>query len=85
MTETSPISHQSMADDDNEIRVSTVGKIHPHLQAKVVDVHRVKHCRSDRRVNVHTGYSVMRGYWRDPGATSAAIDARAGCIPAIWR
>src|SRR5260370_6787939 len=38
MTETSPISHQSMADDDNEIRVSSVGRIHPHLQAKVVDV-----------------------------------------------
>ena len=75
MTETSPISHQSMADDDNEIRVSTVGKIHPHLQAKVVDVSSGETLPVGQAGELCIrGYSVMRGYWRDPGATSAAID-----------
>ncbi len=75
MTETSPISHQSFADDDNETRVSTVGTIHPHLQAKVID----PTTGATQPFGVAgelcvRGYSVMAGYWRNPVATSDAID-----------
>jgi fatty-acyl-CoA synthase len=75
MTETSPISHQSFVDDDNETRVSTVGTIHPHLQAKVID----PTTGATQPFSVAgelcvRGYSVMAGYWRNPAATSDAID-----------
>jgi len=78
MTETSPVSFQSAVDDPLERRVSTVGRILPHLEVKIVDKH-------DRIVPVGNrgelctrGYSVMLGYWEDPDATREAID------PAGW-
>jgi fatty-acyl-CoA synthase len=75
MTETSPISFQSMPDDDNELRVSTVGAIHPHLEAKIVDpVTRRVVPRGQPGELCIRGYSVMRGYWRNPEATRDAID-----------
>ena len=77
MTETSPISHQSLADDDNETRVSTVGTIHPHLQAKVIDpaTGATQPIGQSGELCIR-GYSVMQGYWRNPAATSEAIDAK---------
>jgi fatty-acyl-CoA synthase len=78
MTETSPISFQSRVDDPLERRVATVGRIHPHVEVKIVDA-------MGRTVPVGTpgelctrGYSVMRGYWEDPERTREAID------PAGW-
>jgi fatty-acyl-CoA synthase len=75
MTETSPVSFQSSTADPLEKRVSTVGRIQPHIEVKIVD-------REGRIVPPGTpgelctrGYSVMRGYWDDPERTSEAIDA----------
>jgi len=75
MTETSPVSFQSSVADSLERRVSTVGHVHPHIEAKIVDT-------AGRIVPPGTpgelltrGYSVMRGYWNDPDHTTEAIDA----------
>jgi fatty-acyl-CoA synthase len=78
MTETSPVSFQTTFDDPLERRVSTVGRIHPHLEVKIVD--------TDGRIVAHgtpgelctRGYSVMLGYWDDAERTAQAID------PARW-
>jgi fatty-acyl-CoA synthase len=77
MTETSPISFQSRIDDPVERRVTTVGRIHPHVEVKIVD-------GSGNIVPVGSvgelctrGYSVMRGYWGEEALTAEAID-RAG-------
>jgi fatty-acyl-CoA synthase len=74
MTETSPLSFQSHVSDPVERRVSTVGRIQPHVQAKVVDAH-------GRMVSVGMpgelcvrGYLVMRSYWEDAQQTADAID-----------
>jgi fatty-acyl-CoA synthase len=75
MTETSPVSFQSACDDPLERRVSTVGRVQPHIEVKIVD--------SQGRIVppgvtgelLTRGYSVMRGYWGDPVGTAAAIDA----------
>ncbi|MEX0759923.1 MAG: AMP-binding protein, partial [Tistlia sp.] len=76
MTETSPISFQSLADDDLETRISTVGAIQPHLEAKVVDpVSGRIVARGECGELCVRGYSVMRGYWQRPEATAEAIDA----------
>ncbi len=75
MTETSPISFQSLPDDSDEDRVTTCGKIHPHLEAKIVDPgtgETVPHCTPGELCI--RGYSVMQGYWRNPDATTGAID-----------
>ncbi|MFI7354012.1 AMP-binding protein [Streptomyces avidinii] len=75
MTETSPVSTQTRADDSVERRVSTVGRVGPHLEVKVVDP------QSGRTVPRGTpgelctrGYSVMLGYWGEPGKTAEAVD-----------
>jgi fatty-acyl-CoA synthase len=77
MTETSPISFQSSTDDALERRVSTVGRVQPHCEVKIVD-------RDGRIVPVGVagelctrGYLVMQGYWKDDEHTRASID-RAG-------
>jgi fatty-acyl-CoA synthase len=75
MTETSPVSFQSDVDDGVERRVSTVGRILPHLEVKIVDEQgRVVPIGQQGELCTR-GYSVMLGYWEDPGATSEAIDA----------
>jgi fatty-acyl-CoA synthase len=75
MTETSPVSFQSSTDDPIERRVSTVGRIHPHLQVKIVDPSgRVVPLGSQGEI-LTRGYSVMKGYWDDPDRTREAIDA----------
>ncbi len=76
MTETSPVSTQTTADDDMERRVSTVGRVHPHVEIKVIDpetglvLPRGSHGELCTR-----GYSVMLGYWNEPEKTAEAIDA----------
>jgi fatty-acyl-CoA synthase len=76
MTETSPVSFQTRLDDDEEKRVSTVGAIHPHVEAKIVDPasgHIVPRGATGELLT--RGYPVMLGYWENLAATAAAIDA----------
>ena len=74
MTETSPVSFQSAVEDPVEKRVTTVGRIHPHIQAKIIDAAgRVVPRGSPGELCVR-GYSVMRGYWDDPSGTEAVVD-----------
>jgi len=75
MTETSPVSTQTEPDDSLGRRVGTVGRIHPHVEIKIVD-------EEGRIVAPGTpgefcarGYHVMRGYWNDPERTAESIDA----------
>jgi len=75
MTETSPVSFQSAVDDPLERRVSTVGRIHPHLEVKVVDIEGRVVPRGQPGELCTRGYSVMLGYWDDPERTAEAIDA----------
>ena len=74
MTETSPVSFQSRIGDPLEQLVSTVGRIHPHLQAKVIDADGRVVPRGGTGELLTRGYSVMRGYWEDPEHTAEAVD-----------
>jgi fatty-acyl-CoA synthase len=74
MTETSPVSFQSMPDDDLEKRVSTVGRIHPYVEAKIVGPDGQTAPRGVQGELLTRGYSVMRGYWGDEERTREAID-----------
>jgi fatty-acyl-CoA synthase len=78
MTETSPVSFQSSVDDPIERRVATVGRIHPHLQVKIVDEHGRIAPRGVQGQLLTRGYSVMSGYWDDVDKTRETID------PAGW-
>jgi fatty-acyl-CoA synthase len=75
MTETSPVSFQTTTDDPVERRVSTVGRIHPHIEVKIVDAEGRIVPRGERGELCTRGYSVMRGYWDDDERTQQAIDA----------
>jgi fatty-acyl-CoA synthase len=76
MTETSPVSFQSAVDDGIELRVSTVGRIHPHLECKIVDPATGNVIPRGSPGELCTrGYSVMLGYWDNRDATATAIDA----------
>jgi fatty-acyl-CoA synthase len=76
-TETGPVVFQCNTDDPLEQRLSTVGRVHPHMEAKVVDEHgRVVPLGTPGELCTR-GYGVMRGYFDDPAATARAID-RAG-------
>jgi fatty-acyl-CoA synthase len=75
MTETSPVSLQTAADDPIEKRVGTVGRVGPHLEVKVVDPEDGSTVPRDTAGELCTrGYSVMLGYWEDPERTAEAID-----------
>ncbi len=75
MTETSPVSTQTSADDETDRRVSTVGRVHPHLEVKVIDPETgVVEPRGSHGELCTRGYSVMLGYWDDPERTAEAID-----------
>jgi fatty-acyl-CoA synthase len=75
MTETSPVSFQTCRDDDLERRVSTVGNVHPWVEAKVIDPTTGRTVpRGAAGELCVRGYLVMRGYWGDPEATHEAID-----------
>ena len=73
MTETSPVSFQSATDDPLAMRVSTVGRIQPHLTVKVIDPTGAMVARGVSGELCTRGYSVMRGYWNDESQTQAAI------------
>jgi fatty-acyl-CoA synthase len=76
MTETSPVSTQSAVDDPLEKRVSTVGRVHPHVEVKIVDPTTGRTVPRGTPGELCTrGYSVMLGYWEDAHSTRAAIDA----------
>jgi fatty-acyl-CoA synthase len=77
MTETSPVSTQTSAEDSLERRVSTVGRVHPHVEIKIVDAEgRIAPPGTPGELCTR-GYSVMLGYWSDEERTAEAID-RAG-------
>ena len=75
MTETSPVSLQTSATDELEVRVSTVGRTQPHLESKVIDAHGKALLRGQIGELCTRGYSVMLGYWENPQATLEAIDS----------
>jgi fatty-acyl-CoA synthase len=75
MTETSPVSFQSAIDDPIERRVSTVGRIMPHLEVKIVDGEGRIVPRGTNGEILTRGYSVMAGYWNDPERSREAVDA----------
>jgi fatty-acyl-CoA synthase len=74
MTETSPVSFQSGIDDPLEKRVGTVGRIHPHVQVKLVDGDGNVVPRGCHGELLTRGYNVMRGYWEDSDRTAESID-----------
>lgn len=74
MTETSPVSFQSSIEDSVERRVSTVGRVHPHVQVKIIDKQGVVVAPGEQGELCTRGYSVMRGYWNDPEITAEAVD-----------
>jgi fatty-acyl-CoA synthase len=74
MTETSPVSFQSACDDSVERRVSTVGRIHPHVEVKIVDADGEIVPPGVTGELLTRGYSVMRGYWNDESRTSEVVD-----------
>ncbi|QUQ69478.1 fatty-acyl-CoA synthase [Kutzneria sp. CA-103260] len=76
MTETSPVSTQTRADDSVDRRVATVGRVHPHLEVKIVDpVTGLTAARGEQGELCTRGYSVMLGYWGQPDKTAEVIDA----------
>ena len=76
MTETSPVSCQTRPDDDTERRVSTVGRVHPHVEVKIVNPDTgLVLPRGEPGEMCTRGYSVMLGYWDEPEKTAEAIDA----------
>jgi len=75
MTETSPVSFQSRFDDPLERRFSTVGRIQPHCETKIVDDAGQTAPRGTSGELCTRGYSVMHGYWDDPGRTAEAVDS----------
>jgi fatty-acyl-CoA synthase len=75
MTETSPVSTQTAPDDDIERRVGTVGRVHPHVEVKIVDPDTARTMSRGESGELCTrGYSVMLGYWNDPARTAEAVD-----------
>jgi fatty-acyl-CoA synthase len=75
MTETSPVSFQSQVEDSLERRVTTVGRVHPHVQVKIIDDQGRVTPRGVPGELCTRGYSVMLGYWDDAEMTAKAIDA----------
>ncbi|MEE4188385.1 MAG: AMP-binding protein [Roseobacter sp.] len=73
MTETSPVSFQSNIDDPLDKRVSSVGRIHPHVEVRIVDNHDTTVPVGMQGELLTRGYSVMRGYWDDAEQTRASI------------
>ena len=76
MTETSPVSFQSDVEDPFDLRVSTVGRVQPHLEVKLIDSDGSVVPRGQPGELCTRGYSVMLGYWDDNERTAEAIDAK---------
>lgn len=76
MTETSPVSCQTRVDDDLERRTATIGRVHPHVEVKIIDPVTGATVERGQPGELCTrGYSVMLGYWQDEEKTAEAIDA----------
>ncbi|KUI23992.1 AMP-binding protein [Mycobacterium sp. IS-1742] len=76
MTETSPVSCQTLIDDDLERRTASIGRAHPHVEVKIVDPETGETVERGLPGEFCTrGYSVMLGYWNDKEKTAEAIDA----------
>jgi fatty-acyl-CoA synthase len=77
MTETSPVTCQTLRDETLENRCATVGQVHPHVEIKIVDPDTGQTVpRGEPGEFLARGYVVMQGYWNDPERTSEAIDAQ---------
>lgn len=74
MTETSPVSLQTGADDTLDLRVTSVGRTQPHLESRIVGRDGAVLPRGEVGELCTRGYSVMLGYWNDPEGTAAALD-----------
>jgi len=75
MTETSPVSAQTSVDDTVERRVSSIGRVHPHVEVKIVDPETGETLpRGETGEFCTRGYSVMLGYWNDAEKTAETID-----------
>lgn len=74
MTETSPVSTQSSIHDTIEQRVSTVGRVHPHIEVKIINQTGETVPRGELGELCVRGYSVMLGYWKEPEKTAEVID-----------
>jgi fatty-acyl-CoA synthase len=74
MTETSPVSFQSATDDPLQRRVSTVGRVHPHVEVKVIDAEGRVVPRGERGELCTRGYSVMLGYWDEAEKSGEVLD-----------
>jgi fatty-acyl-CoA synthase len=75
MTETSPASCQTLIDDDLEHRTTSIGRVHPHVEIKIVDPDTGDIVERGRPGELCTrGYSVMLGYWRDDAKSREVID-----------
>ncbi|TIP52448.1 MAG: AMP-binding protein, partial [Mesorhizobium sp.] len=74
MTETSPVSFQSSVNDPLEKRVSTVGRVHPHVEVKAIGADGTTVAVGEPGELCTRGYSVMKGYWDDAEKTREAID-----------
>jgi fatty-acyl-CoA synthase len=76
MTETSPVSTQTKADDSLDHRTATVGRVHPHVTVKIIDpVAGTTLERGETGELCTAGYGVMTGYWNDAEKTREAVDA----------
>ncbi len=75
MTETSPLTTQTAVDDPLDERVGTVGRVHPHAEAKIVGPDGQTLPIGEQGEYCSRGYAVMLGYWDDPAKTAEAIDA----------
>ena len=76
MTETSPVSTQTLLDDSLHHRTATVGRAHPHVEIRIADPQTGETMRrGDTGEFCTRGYSVMQGYWNEPERTAEAIDA----------
>jgi len=77
MTETSPVTTQTLRDESLENRCATVGQVHPHVEIKIVDPDNGQTvARGETGEFLARGYVVMQGYWNDPERTADAIDAQ---------
>jgi fatty-acyl-CoA synthase len=75
MTETSPLTTQTATDDPLDYRVGSVGRVHPHAEAKIVGLDGQTLPRGEQGEYCSRGYAVMPGYWADPQRTAETIDA----------
>ena len=73
MTETSPVSFQSFVDDPTKKRCESVGRVHPHLEVKIIDAEGNMVPVGEQGELCTRGYAAMKGYWNDEAKTSAAV------------